>query len=40
LSFEASTRPRGLLTKSFRFDLPLRYPPYSAAKARWIQRLS
>jgi aldehyde dehydrogenase (NAD+) len=39
-SFETFTRPRGVLTKSFKFDLPLRYPPYSDAKARWIQRLS
>lgn len=39
-SFETFTRPRGVLAKSFKFDLPLRYPPYSDAKARWIQRLS
>ena len=38
--FETFTRPRGVFCKSLMLDLPLRYPPYSEAKARWIRRLS
>jgi aldehyde dehydrogenase (NAD+) len=39
-SFETFTRPRGVFTRSQRFELPLRYPPHSDAKSRWIARLT
>lgn len=38
-SFETFTRARGVLRKSLRFDVPLRYPPYSEWQRRWIRRL-
>lgn len=38
-SFDTFTRAKGVLRKSLRFDIPLRYPPYTERQRRWIRRL-
>ncbi len=38
-SFESFTHAKSVLRKSFLFDVPIRYPPHSEAKANLIKRL-
>ncbi len=37
-SFEAFTHPRSLARKSVLFDIPLRYPPFTAEKLKWVKK--
>jgi len=37
-SFDTFSHARAVLTKSEYLDVPLRYPPYSATKLRWLKR--
>jgi aldehyde dehydrogenase (NAD+) len=37
--FETFSHRRGLLDKSFKLDLELRYPPYDEQKVKWLTRL-
>ncbi len=37
--FETFSHLKPVLTKGTRFDPPLRYPPYSARKRRWLRRI-
>ena len=38
-SFETFSHRKSVLRKSMRVDLPVRYPPYSVSKLKWIKRL-
>ena len=38
-SFETFSHRKSVLKKSLRFDVPLRYPPYSDSKLKWLKRL-
>jgi len=38
-SFDTFSHARAVLTKSEHLDVPLRYPPYSDIKLRWLKRL-
>jgi aldehyde dehydrogenase (NAD+) len=38
-SFDTFTHRRSVLSKSTRVDPSLRYPPYNAAKRKWVKRL-
>lgn len=38
-SFDTFSHARAVLTKSEHLDVPLRYPPYSDTKLRWLKRL-
>jgi aldehyde dehydrogenase (NAD+) len=38
-SFKTFTHAKGVLRKSFWFDVPIRYPPYTKRKAWWLRRL-
>jgi aldehyde dehydrogenase (NAD+) len=38
-SFDSFTHAKGILRKSFWFDVPIRYPPYTETKATWMKRL-
>lgn len=37
--FDAFSRPKPVVHRTFRPDPPLRYPPYGEAKMRWVRRL-
>ncbi len=37
-SFEAFTHPRSLARKSIFPDIPLRYPPYTSEKLKWVKK--
>ena len=37
--FETFSHRRGILNKSFKLDLDLRYPPYDEQKVKWLTRL-
>ncbi|MGJ8570247.1 MAG: aldehyde dehydrogenase family protein [Hoeflea sp.] len=37
-SFDTFSHTRAVLTKSEYLDVPLRYPPYSSTKLRWLKR--
>jgi len=37
--FETFSHRRGILDKSFKLDLDLRYPPYDEQKVKWLTRL-
>jgi len=37
--FDTFSHQKSVLDKSSRFDLPLRYPPFNDAKAKWLKRL-
>ena len=39
-SFETFSHRRGVLTKGFRLDAPLRYPPYTDSKVKWLKFLA
>ena len=39
-SFTTFSHAKGILTKSIHGDLPLRYPPYTPSKFKWLRRLS
>ena len=39
-SFECFTHMKGVLHKPFYLDAPLRYPPYTDDKMKWVKRLS
>ncbi len=39
-SFETFSHRKSVLSKSTRMDLPVRYPPYSESKLKWIKRLA
>jgi aldehyde dehydrogenase (NAD+) len=38
-SFDTFSHARSVLTKTEYLDVPLRYPPYSKTKLRWLKRL-
>ena len=38
-SFDTFSHSKGVLLKSERFDLPLRYPPYTKKKFKWLRRV-
>ncbi len=38
-SFQTFTHAKGVLDKSFWPDIPVRYPPYTKTKAKWLKRL-
>ncbi|SOE08605.1 aldehyde dehydrogenase (NAD+) [Hoeflea halophila] len=38
-SFDTFSHARAVLTKSEHFDVPLRYPPFTKTKLRWLKRL-
>ncbi|MBS0614414.1 MAG: aldehyde dehydrogenase family protein, partial [Proteobacteria bacterium] len=37
--FETFSHMKAVMTRATRFDVDLRYPPYSAAKLKWMRRL-
>lgn len=37
--FETFSHMKAVMKRGFRFDVELRYPPYSAAKLKWMRRL-
>jgi aldehyde dehydrogenase (NAD+) len=37
--FDTFTHAKGVLRKSFWFDVPIRYPPYTKRKAWWLRQL-
>lgn len=39
-TFETFSHAKGVLTKSERFEVPLRYPPYTESKLKWLKWLS
>lgn len=38
-SFETFSHAKAVLNKTTRFDVPLRYPPYSESAFKWLRRL-
>ena len=38
-SFETFSHRKAVLRRSTWFDLPLRYPPYTDRKFRWLRRI-
>ena len=39
-SFETFTHRKSVLDKGFKLDPPLRYPPYSDERLKWVKRLT
>ena len=37
-SFDTFSHAKSVLTKSNYLDVPLRYPPYTETKLRWLKR--
>ena len=38
-SFDTFTHAKGLLHKAVIFEVPIRYPPYSESRRKWIHRM-